>query len=411
MSILFRNVRAVTLAAGSTPRRLGELGAGSVRDGVDVLVEAARISRVESGVRAPSASRIIEGRGRVLMPGFVDCHTHACWAGDRLDEWEMKRAGASYLDILGAGGGIMSTVRSVRRASEPDLATNLTHRLAVMAREGTTTVEVKSGYGLTTEHELKMLRAITSAGTAWKGTVVPTALLGHAIDADVPNFAERVVYETLPAVSAAFPGISVDAYCEKGAWSVEEALRLFEQARSMGHPIRVHADQFNALGMVPAAVGLGAVSVDHLEAAKEQDLATLAASQTFGVALPVCGFHLDARYAPARRFVEMGGAIAIATNCNPGSAPSSSMPLVIALAVRHLGLSVIEAIAAATVNPAAMLGLEDRGTIESGKRADLILLRHTDERALAYEIGGNPVDVTVIAGEVVHGGNEVTPST
>ncbi|MBX3367381.1 MAG: imidazolonepropionase [Phycisphaeraceae bacterium] len=410
MSILFRNVRAVTLAAGPTPRRLGELGAGSVRDGVDVLVEGARITRVESGVRAPSASRIVEGRGRILMPGFVDCHTHACWAGDRLDEWDMKRAGASYLDILGSGGGIMSTVRSVRRASQPDLTTNLMRRLELMAREGTTTVEVKSGYGLTTEHELKMLRAIASAGTAWKGTVVPTALLGHAIDVDVPNFAERVVYETLPAVSAEFPGITVDAYCEKGAWSVEEAMRLFEQARSMGHPIRVHADQFNSLGMVPAAVGLGAVSVDHLEAARESELGVLAASSTFGVALPVCGFHLDGRYAPARRFVEMGGAIAIATNCNPGSAPSSSMPLAIALAVRHLGLSAIEAIAAATVNPATLLGLGDRGTIETGKRADLILLSHTDERALAYEVGGNPVDLTMIAGEVVHGGDEVTPT-
>lgn len=410
MSILFRNVRAVTLATGSVPRRRGELGAGSVRDGVDVLVEGDRVSRIESGVRAPSACRIVEGRGRVLMPGFVDCHTHACWAGDRLDEWDMKRAGVSYLDILGSGGGIMSTVRSVRRASQNDLATSLTQRLAVMSREGTTTVEVKSGYGLTTEHELKMLRAIASAGTAWKGTVVPTALLGHAIDVDVPNFAERVVYETLPAVSAEFPGISVDAYCEKGAWSVEETMRLFEQARSMGHPIRVHADQFNALGMVRAAVGLGAVSVDHLEAARESELGALAASETFGVALPVCGFHLDGRYAAARRLVDLGGALCIATNCNPGSAPSSSMAFTIALAVRHLGLSAIEAIAAATVNPAALLGLGDRGTIEPGKRADLIMLRHTDERALAYEVGGNPVDVTLIAGEVVHGRDEVTAS-
>lgn len=407
MTLLIRNVRALTMASGASPRRGGELGELSVRDGVDVLVDGHAIARVEGGIKPPAGATVIEGDGRVLMPGFVDCHTHACWAGDRLDEWDRKRAGESYLQILASGGGIMSTVRAVRRASERDLSMSLGERLEVMAREGTTTVEIKSGYGLTPDHELKMLGAICAAATAWTGTVVPTALLGHAIDGGVPNFVERVIYETLPAVHAKHPGIAVDAYCEKGAWGIEESTRLLQQARSMGHPVRVHADQFNSLGMVARAVELGAVSVDHLEATNEADLAILAASATFGVALPVCGFHVDGRYAPARRFVEMGGALCIATNCNPGSAPSSSMPLAIALAVRHLGLSAAEAIAAATVNPATLLGYADRGTIEPGKRADLILLRHRDERALAYEVGGNPVDTTVlggvIGGEVVQG--------
>lgn len=404
MTILIRNVRALTMSSGARPRRGRELGELGVRDSVDVLVEGSTISKVEPGIQTPKGAIVIEGNGRVLMPGFVDCHTHACWSGDRLDEWDRKRAGESYLQILASGGGIMSTVRAVRRAAPQDLARLLGERFKLMAREGTTTVEVKSGYGLTTEHELKMIGAIAAASAAWKGTVISTALLGHAVDTDVPNFVERVIYETLPAVHARHPGIAIDAYCEKGAWGLEDTTHLLQQARSMGHGIRVHADQFNSLGMVGRAVELGAISVDHMEATNEADLAVLAASETFGVALPVCGFHVDGRYAPARKFVDMGGALCIATNCNPGSAPSSSMPLAIAIAVRHLGLSPAEAIAAATVNPATLLGLGDRGTVEPGKRADLIILRHSDERALAYEVGGNPVETTVIGGELVRGG-------
>lgn len=391
------------MAGGERPRRgaaLGELGA---IDGADVLVEQGRIARIGGGLKASPGATVIEGDGRVLMPGFVDCHTHACWAGDRLDEWDRKRAGATYLSILASGGGIMSTVRAVRRASESDLAGSLRARLATMASEGTTTVEVKSGYGLTAEHELKMLRAIAIGSETWQGTVVATALLGHAIDADTPNFVERTIYETLPAVHESFPAIAIDAYCEKGAWGVDDTVRLFEQAISAGHPIRVHADQFNALGMTERAAKLIAVSVDHLEAASEEGLAALAGSDTYGVMLPICGFHVDGRYAPGRRFVDLGGALCIATNCNPGSAPSSSMPLAIALAVRHLGLSPAEAIVASTVNPAGLLGFRDRGTIEAGKRADLVLLRHRDERMLAFEVGGNPVDATIIGGEVIRG--------
>lgn len=402
MTLLIKNVRALTLTTGTRPRRGAELRELSARDGVDVLIEHDRISRVEAGIRGSPGARVLEGAGRVLMPGFVDCHTHACWAGDRLDEWDRKRAGEPYLKILAAGGGIMSTVRAVRRTSEVDLAAGLGDRLQLMARDGTTTVEVKSGYGLATEHELKMLGAITRAAEGWKGTVVATALLGHAIDADVPGFVEKVVYETLPAVHRWRGDVAVDAYCERGAWSAEETTVLLQQARSMGHPVRVHADQFNSLGMIERAVAMGATSVDHLEASSEDDLRVLATSETYGVVLPICGFHLDGRYASARTLVDMGGALCIATNCNPGSAPSSSMALAIALAVRHCGLSPAEAIAAVTINPAAMLGFRDRGAIEPGARADLILLRHRDERALAYEVGGNPVDTTIIGGTVVH---------
>ncbi len=405
-AILLQNARVLTLA-GDAPRRGAALGDLGVRDRCDVLVREGRIERVEPGIAHARGVRTIDARGRVLMPAFVDCHTHACWAGDRLDEWELKQRGASYLEILGRGGGIMSTVRAVRAASEDELVERLAERLDWMLREGTTTVEVKSGYGLDTEAELKMLRAIARAGEAWAGTAVPTACIGHAIDPDAgePNaFIERTIAETLPAVHQAFPGVAIDAYCEQGAWPLADTVRLFERARELGHPLRVHADQFHALGMVEEAVRLGAVSVDHLEATGPASLRALASSETFGVMLPCAGFHLDGRYADGRAFVDAGGAFAIATNVNPGSAPCASVPMAIALAVRHLGLTAAEAIGAVTVNAAALLGLRDRGRIEPGLRADLVLLRHRDERQLGFEFGGSPVDAVFCNGRIVFGG-------
>ncbi|HLV67381.1 MAG TPA: amidohydrolase family protein, partial [Polyangiaceae bacterium] len=232
-------------------------------------------------------------------------------------------------------------------------------------------------------------------------TVVPTALLGHALDPDVPNLVDRVLSETLPAVHAEFPGIAVDAFCERGAWSLASCRALLEHAAALGHPVRLHADQFTALGGLELAIELGARSVDHLEASSPDALARLARSRTAGVVLPASAFHLDGSYANARALLDAGGRLVLASNCNPGSSPTSSMPFVIALGVRKLGLSIGEAIAAATAKAADVLGLSDRGRIAPGMRADLILLRHTDERALAYELGGNPVELVVAGGHLV----------
>jgi imidazolonepropionase len=401
-SLLIRNARLLTLAlpGQSGPRRgklLRELG---IIPHGEVLVADGKIAAVAEKVDAPVDAEVIDAAGRVLMPGFVDCHTHACWAGDRLDEWEKKLNGASYLEILKAGGGIHATVRAVREATQKQLAASLRERLSEMLRGGTTTVEVKSGYGLNTENELKMLRAIRRAASDWPGTVVATALLGHAAEGDVEEYSRMVTKEMLAEVSREFPDIAVDAFCEKEAWSVEACVRFFEKARKH-HPIRVHTDQFNSLGMIPEAIRMHARSVDHLEAASKNDLTALAESNTFGVILPCTGFHTDQRFAKAGFFADRGGALALATNCNPGSSPTHSMPLAIALAVRFCGLLPAEAIVAATYNPAQLLGFTDRGSIEVGKRADLLLLRHKDERQLAYELGGNPVDVVVCGGAVV----------
>lgn len=398
MNLHIRNARILTLAHGSRPRRGKELGDLGIIPSGEVLVADGKIAAVGAKVEAPADAEIIDAMGRVVMPGFVDCHTHACWAGDRLDEWEMKLAGVPYLEILKKGGGIHATVKAVREATQKQLAASLRDRLGVMLREGTTTVEVKSGYGLNPENEMKMLRAIRRAAAEWPGTVAATALIGHAFEGELEDYVRMVVKDMLPEVSKEFPDIAVDAYCEEGAWSVEACVRLFEKARKH-HPVRVHADQFNSLGMIPEAVRLHARSVDHLEASTKKDLLLLATSPTCGVILPCTGLHTDQRFMRARLFIEQGGALALATNCNPGTSPSHSIPLAIALAVRFCRLTPAEAITAATVNAASVLGLSDRGTVAPGQRADLILLHHKDERALAYELGGNPVDTVICAGQ------------
>lgn len=430
--LIIRNARVLTMLAPGEALAEGvrpgaRRGAGMRELGVipsaDVVVDVGRGRIVEVGPHASSrkvqaADEVIDADGRVLMPGFVDCHTHALWVGSRVDEWERKLAGATYQQIAAAGGGIMSSVRAVRAASNEGLRAALDAHLRAMRELGTTTVEVKSGYGLTCEHELRMIETIKAARESGSRardesfpSVAATALLGHAIDLEFgasgaggaggevggagrtrEAFVRETIERTLPAAVKLCPGVAVDAFCEQGAWNLEECTRLFRAAQALGCPIRVHADQFTSMGMVGRAIELGARSVDHLEASTDEDIALLGKSESFGVILPACGFHLDGRYAKGRALIDAGTKLCIATNFNPGSAPCMSMGMVIALAVRHGGLTPAEAIVASTLNPARLLGFEDRGFIAPGARADLLLLKHRDERALAYEFGANAID-------------------
>ena len=413
------NARVLTLDKGDLPRRGDEMQDLGVIDSGFVLVRDGVIEQVESGTPDESLLEksdelvVIDAEGRVAMPGFVDCHTHACWTGSRLDEFEAGLQGVPYLELLARGGGIMSTVRSVREATQEELASSLVGRIALMASMGTTTVEVKSGYGLTTEDELKMLRAIHDASQEVPQLVSGTFLGAHAIDVDVDNFANLVIEETLPAVVNEFPNITCDAYCEEGAWSVDETTKLFERAIDLGCPIRVHVDQFNALGMLSKAIELGAVSVDHLEHSTDDELQLLAKSDTIGVLLPASGFCLNDVYARCRAMIDMGCAVAIATNFNPGSSPMPSMPFAIALACRRLGLTPAQSITAATVNASCVLGLQGEvGRIKTGFSGDIQLLDCGDERELAWQVcGGGPLLVS-IGGEIVHllSENEEEPS-
>lgn len=421
-SLTIRNARVVSMnPALPRPRRGAQMSELGVIECADVVIEGATIKSVRKkpmpkGVSAsfiagtPTSKlvesadedgTIIDAGGRALVPGLIDCHTHTCWMGQRLDEWESKRAGVPYLKILERGGGIMATVRAVRLATQSQLAEGMLARANQMLRLGSTTIEIKSGYGLTTADELKMLRAVREAQAHFAGTLIPTALLGHAIDESQSGFVGRVVRETLPLVAQEFPGIAVDAFCEKGAWSVEQCVLLFTRAKELGLRCRVHCDQFNSLGMIATGLRLGLSSFDHLEATTKDDLALLAKSDAMGVMLPCCGFHMDNRYARGKQFIAAGGALAIASNYNPGSAPCGSMGMTMALTVRHLGLSPAQALCAATINPAHVLGLTDRGTIAPGQRADLLLLNTTDERSLAFEFGTSCVERVIAGGKAI----------
>jgi imidazolonepropionase len=407
--LFLTNARILTLAGaprgprrGAAMRALGEIDRGSI------VVREGRIDWV--GPCTPPAERTtglapVDLGGRVVLPAFTDCHTHACFAGERYGEMAMRLAGTPYLDILAAGGGIMSTVRSVREASTEELSANLRDRLALMRRTGTAHAEVKSGYGLDTATELRMLEAIAAVAATDEGIVSPTFLGAHAVDGDPDAYARLVVDEMLPAVVARFGAIPCDAYCEQGAWSRDDTRALLERARALGCPLRLHVDQFHELGALEDALALGARTVDHLEATSPAMLDAVARSESIAVLLPGSGLSLDLRFADGRRLVDAGAAVAIATNMNPGSSPLVSMPLAIALASRFYRFDHAEAIIAATWNAACVLGLEaETGSLEPGKRADLAVLPTRDERALAYEWASVAPEAVVVGGVAMAGG-------
>ena len=408
------NARILTLAnagADDGPRRghamreLGVIARGSL------VVRAGRIDWIGEG--RPPADRAIglapvDLGGRVVLPAFTDCHTHACFAGERYGEMAMRLAGTPYLDILAAGGGIMSTVRSVRAATTGELAANLRARLALMRRTGTAHAEVKSGYGLDTATELRMLEAIATVAADDPGTVAPTFLGAHAVDGEPAAYTRLVVDEMLPAVVARFGAIPCDAYCEKGAFSREDTRTLLERARELGCPLRLHVDQFHELGALGDALELGARTVDHLEATSPAMLDEVARSRTIAVLLPGSGLSLDLRFTNGRHLLDAGAAVAIATNMNPGSSPLVSMPLAIALASRFYRFDHAEAITAATWNAACVLGIErETGSLAPGKRADLVILPTDDERALAYEWASVAPEAVVVGGMPVAGADRL----
>lgn len=403
------NARILTLAGSNTPRRQDEMSDLGIIEIGHILVRNGNIVHVGEGIPDEDLINenedipVVDASGRIVMPTFVDCHTHSCWAGSRLDEFEMGLRGVPYLEILKDGGGIMSTVRAVRDATQEELSEELLGRMGLMASLGTTTLEIKSGYGLTTADELKMLRAIHDASLNVPQMIVGTFLGAHAIDPDQKNFTEIVINETLPAIAQEFPGITCDAYCEKGSWSVEETVALFNRAIELDCPIRAHVDQFNPLGMLTKAVDMGVRTVDHLETSTDEELKHLASSDTIAVLLPATGFCLYDTYARGREIIDFGCAVAIASNYNPGSAPCPSMPFTISLACRRLGFTPAEAITASTFNAACALRLQDRiGSIEVGKQADIQLLDCYDERELAWHVAAGSPLLVAIQGEIVH---------
>jgi len=338
----------------------------------------------------------LDGRGLCAVPGLVDCHTHACFGGDRVEEFALRAGGASYEELHAAGGGILSTVRATRAAGEDGLVEAVRRHRGWMLRAGTTTFEAKSGYGLDRDAELASLRAIRTAGG------IPTWLGAHAIPpefADGDAYLEFALAEVLP--EAARLAEAADVFVERGAFDATQARRYLEACAAAGLALRLHGDQFTEQGAIPLAVELGARSVDHLEATGEAGVRTLAASDVAAVLLPVSALFLGRPMPAARALVDAGAAVALATDFNPGSAFCESLPLVCSLAATQLHLGPAEALAACTVNAAHVLGRAGRkGRLAPGYDADVVLLGAPDWRYLAYHLAGEVVAGVLLGGRL-----------
>ncbi|MDT8898332.1 imidazolonepropionase [Thermanaerothrix sp. 4228-RoL] len=395
----------LTLAGG--PQRGHELGRlGLIEDGA-VLVRGGLIEAVgpSAVLRAAYPNEDLwDAGGRVVMPGFVDPHTHLVWAGDRAQEFEWRTQGKTYTEIAAAGGGILATVRATREAPLETLIEQARQRAWTMLRHGTTTAEAKTGYGLTPESELRLLEAILQLNQEGPLELVPTYLAAHDVPpefrSDPQTYVDQLCTEMLPAVrqwwqthAPGRPLPFVDVFCERIAFDLAQSRQILVRARELGFGLKIHADEFESLGGARLAVELGATSADHLVKTPPEDIQALAVSGTVAVALPCTPFGLaQPEYTPARAILDAGGLLALATDLNPGTAWCESMPFVIALACRYLKLTPAEAIAAATINAAAAIGAADRlGSLEPGKQADLIVLDVPDYRHLGYRFGTNPV--------------------
>ncbi len=345
--------------------------------------------------------------GVAVLPGLIDPHTHAVWAGDRLGDFEARSSGKTYEQILLAGGGIRSTVRATAAASVEDLVALARPRLEALVRSGATTVEVKSGYGFSVAGELASLEAIARL-RAESGAQIVATLLIHLPPAELgerAGYVDAVCEELIPEVARRGLASAVDVFVESEAWQIAEAERMLLCAKSLGLVVKLHSDQFHSIGGVELALRVGALSVDHLEAigeaAGEAQIEVLARSETMATILPGVSLHLGIPAAPGRRLIDAGAAVAVGTDLNPGSSPLFSCAAALGLAVRMNGLTAQEAVVAGTVNAACALGLNDRGRLEVGCVADFVVLHGSDWRDLVYVMGANPVREVWIGGRKV----------
>ena len=412
--LIHSSSQLLTLAGG--PQRGQALGTLGIIENGAVVVRDEKIVAVGTTAELRASyphEPTLDANGCVLMPGFVDPHTHVIWAGDRANEFEMKMAGAAYLDILAAGGGIISTVRATRTASIESLIAQTRPRLLRMFRNGTTTAEAKTGYGLQTATELRLLKALLALDDETPLDLAITFLGAHAIAPefkDDPQGYTDLVCETMLPILCQWwevhaprrPLPFVDVFCENKAFDLAQSRQILTRAHSLGFPLKIHADEFDNLGGASLAVELGAASADHLVKTSDSDIAALGKSDTVAVSLPCTPFGLaECEYTPARKIIEADGILALATDCNPGTTWNESMQFVIALACRSMKLTPAEAIAAATINSAHAIRRSDTiGSLEIGKQADMLILSVPDYRHLGYRYGTNLVKQVIKRGQV-----------
>lgn len=401
---LFRNAAIFTPVDSGTPKAGPLQGAVRILDRGALLCRNGLLEAVgpENDILHMLSStpldldQEIDLHGRCVIPGFVDPHTHLCFLIPREQEFSLRLQGVEYLEILRRGGGILSTVRSVREAEESALY-EATHRRAMSAlRLGTTTVEIKSGYGLDTATELKMLRVIGRLGRETPLDVVPTFMGAHAVPEEYRDqsdaYVERLIHEMLPAVAAQGIARFCDVFCEKEVFSVEQSRRILKAAQAQGLQAKIHADEVHDLGGAALAAEIRAVSAEHLLAARKENLRAMAQAGTIAVVLPATAYSLRKPFAPVRTMIDLGVPVALATDANPGSSYTESMPFVFGLAVLMMGLSVEEALVAATLNAAYAVGAAARvGSLDVGKHADFAVLDGETPAVIAYHAGVNPV--------------------
>lgn len=409
----------LTLTGG--PQRgqlLGDLGIivdGAILIQDEVILETGTTSDLE---KKYPREKTLDAGGRVVMPGFVDPHTHVIWAGDRAAEFELKLEGKSYLEILESGGGILSTVQETRKAPFDDLLEQTRSRIRRMFNHGTTTLEAKTGYGLNQDTENLMLKVLLDLNDQEAVDIKITYLGAHAVAPEYSNnpagYVEHLCQDLIPGLAAWWPEQTslplpfVDVFCERGVFDLEQSRTILETAIKHGFQVKIHADEFENLGGASLAAELGAASVDHLVVTSDKDIKALGISDTVAVSLPCTPFGLaEVDYTPARELLKAGAILAIATDLNPGTAWCESMQFAAALACRYLKLTPRQAIAAATINAAAAIGLDEKvGSLEPGKQADLIIMDIPDYQQIGYRFGTNLVNIVIKNGQIF-GGEEV----
>ncbi len=397
---IWRNARLATLAEGLPGLGIVEAGA--------VVAENGRIVFAGPDADMPPASagtEIVDCEGRWITPGLIDCHTHLVWAGNRASEFEMRLAGATYEEVARAGGGIVSSVKALRAASEDDLVKQSLPRLDALMAEGVTTVETKSGYGLDLENEAKSLRAARRLGEARPVTVRTTCLAAHALpseaNGDKDAYISNVCDEILPAVAHEGLADAVDGFCEGIAFSPEQIARVFDKARELGLPVKLHADQLSNLHGAALAASYGALSADHLEYTDEAGAAAMAKAGTVATVLPGAFYFIrETKKPPVELFRKHGVKMAVATDCNPGTSPLTSLLLTMNMAATLFGLTVDECLAGTTREAARALGLlGETGTLEAGKSADLAIWDIERPAELVYRMGFNPLHARIWRGQ------------
>ncbi|HKJ27428.1 MAG TPA: imidazolonepropionase [Anaerolineales bacterium] len=405
------------LTLAGPPQRGKQLGTLSIIEDGAVLFRGHRIEAVGSSPEMlnayPDEARL-SAAGKVVLPGFIDPHTHIIWAGDRAAEFELKLEGKSYLEILQSGGGIISTVRATREADTNTLLEQTKHRLWRTFWHGTTTIEAKTGYGLENSTELRMLDVLNQLAQEGPWEIVPTYLGAHAIAPeykdDPQGYTDHLCQVMLPALgqwwqnqaSAQYNKPFVDVFCETGAFDLAQSRQILSTAKRLGFPLKIHADEFDNLGGASLAVELGAASADHLVKTSPEDIRALGQSDTVAVGLPGTPFGLaEKEYTPAKDILAAGGILALASDLNPGTTWCENIQMTIAIACRYMKLTPAQAIAATTINAAAALNLQDRiGSLEPGKQADLLILDIPDYRHLGYRYGTNHVHTVIKNGEI-----------